>query len=764
MSSGPGLMGRQNSASSVDNSKSETPSSISILDKLCLKKNAASGKQQLSQQNSRTPSPVGIPSIGTSNFNGSTGSKLSKLAALRAAKGKSTLLSSETKSTLAVGDTKPYNESSKSSLLEKIRARKAEAKSSSSMGVAKLQPSQPQTRQTTPSPETFAKNNEEIESLFSGFQTKSTLLSKATSLMSAFAVKAEEDSLIVDKLRNYDAFLQGIYLPVTRVLTNNRILVANNSKIKENFSGKSPDDKVLEAQNSTVNKKDAKDKDVENVASGLNNLNIKPKTTKPKKTIDIKKIVSELDSHGEHKPNLSFAVIGHVDAGKSTLMGMFLKSLDKVDKKFLKKLEDESAKSGKKSFALAWIMDQTTEERSRGVTVDICTTSVSTDKANFIIIDAPGHKDYVPRMINGVSQADIGLLIIDSNYDGFESGFSYDGQTKEHALLSYCLGLRKLVIVLNKLDVVDYDESRFNDIKSRLQEYLVKDVGFEASQLVFVPVSGIDGTNVVTRPSNSKLASWYPKSEPTLLGVLENEARQLNVETQADNKSILDEKFSFQIADVNLDYHQSSEFALVGRVNSGIIQPGETISVSPAGVYLQIDSIRTSESVSGKEIEVYKERDYAIKYDNNISLIFKDKKAKEEIKANVDLIKPGDLVSNVDQLIPPTTKFECELKLFDLREHPLLPGAKVLLHSGGNERPAEITKFISMLDTKKKKKRILHLGSYKSAVVEVELIDESAKSPRPLPLLTYDSNNRLGRVVFRRDGITIGEGKILKIV
>ncbi|GMM33952.1 ribosome dissociation factor GTPase [Saccharomycopsis crataegensis] len=719
--------------------------SISILDRLSLK-NETSSQPKVSRGNNNLDNLESKPEGG---------SKLSKLAALRLNKGR--------------GIAPPQKEQK-----ELLISKKDVNVDTRKFGIGKeikedlMKTIQPAKENIFELPCSISSD---YGSIFSKFSLKHELLKSSTN--SSFSIITVKNSTsnpsIQNKVNQFDNFLHSTYLPVTKLKTNDKLIVSSGNKIKANFTKPSPDDIVLSAQgnqvsNSNKDTEEIKEKKlVEDITVGVKNLKI-PKPTKPKKKLDLDSIFSN------EKPNLSFAVIGHVDAGKSTLMGMFLKSLNKVNKNFLKKLEDESARAGKKSFALAWIMDQTIDERQRGVTVDICTTAVDTNEANFIIIDAPGHKDYVPRMISGLSQADIGLLIIDANYDGFESGFSYDGQTKEHALLSYSLGMKKLVIVMNKLDMIDYDEERYNDIEKRLREFLVNDVGFTQEQLIFVPVSGIDGTNVSKKPTIKSLTSWYPNCKPTLLEILENEAKVLHAANES-SKSIFEEKFLFQISDISTDYHQASEFSITGRVNSGFIQTGETVISSPGGLPLQIDSIKTPESDASKDIEVYKERDCTVKFDNNVFLFFKDKKAKDELKSNIDLVRSGDLLSKVSVddagVIASTIKFNCELNLFDLRDIPLLPGSKVLVHSGGQERPAEITQFLYLIDSekkKKKKKRILHLGSYKRAVVEVKLIDESTKLPRPIPLMTFENDERLGRIVFRRDGITIGAGKILELL
>ncbi|KAK5982245.1 Elongation factor Tu [Trichostrongylus colubriformis] len=210
----------------------------------------------------------------------------------------------------------------------------------------------------------------------------------------------------------------------------------------------------------------------------------------------------------EGKELINLVVVGHVDAGKSTLMGHLLCQLGCVDQRTLHKYKQESARSGKASFAFAWVLDETEEERSRGVTMDIAKTTFETYSKRVLLLDAPGHKDFIPNMITGASQADAAILVVNSTSGEFETGFENGGQTREHAMLLRSLGVGQLVVAVNKLDTVDWSQERFQEIEAVMKAFLSKQAGF--SKVRFVPVSGLCGENLAQRvPDDHPLRKWY---------------------------------------------------------------------------------------------------------------------------------------------------------------------------------------------------------------------------------------------------------------
>lgn len=503
-------------------------------------------------------------------------------------------------------------------------------------------------------------------------------------------------------------------------LTNIELNVEKITKAKENFSSPSPDDTVLEAQ--------------KNAFEGMGNLKISQKPakkaaqkTKPKKKLDIEQ---ELKTNAAYsKPHRSFVVMGHVDAGKSTLMGRILFDFGIVDAKTVNKLVKEAEKAGKGSFALAWIMDQTAEERQHGVTVDICATDFETSTTRFTAIDSPGHKDFVPQMIGGVSQADFAVLVVDSISGEFESGFAMDGQTKEHTILARNLGIENLCVAVNKMDKENWSESRFDAIKEQLQEYLTSsDVGFSKEKITFIPISGLNGNMVVKRDPSVNAVDWY--KGPTLGEYLEN------VEVSVDKKGVAEETFVLSVHD---SFKDKGEIKVTGKINSGVIQVGETIESLPSEVSLAVHSIL----VSGKNV------DFAIKGEL-VQLCFKANQVENE---NVEPFRVGDLVTTPESPIRCAKKLVVSLQLFDMKK-PLLVGSPIVLFRGNSHVPARLSAIIEVKSDTKKKKKILHLTSKKKAVVEIDLGGEV------LPLTKYSENKALGRVVLRREGVTIGAGTV----
>ncbi|CAB4061124.1 EEF1A [Lepeophtheirus salmonis] len=216
---------------------------------------------------------------------------------------------------------------------------------------------------------------------------------------------------------------------------------------------------------------------------------------------------------GKEKVHINIVVIGHVDSGKSTTTGHLIYQCGGIDKRTIEKFEKEAQEMGKGSFKYAWVLDKLKAERERGITIDIALWKFETPKFYVTIIDAPGHRDFIKNMITGTSQADCGVLIIASGTGEFEAGISKNGQTREHALLAYTLGVKQLIVGVNKMDSTEppYSQARFEEIKKEVSGY-IKKVGYNPATVPFVPISGWHGDNMLQTSPNM---SWYKGWEIT---------------------------------------------------------------------------------------------------------------------------------------------------------------------------------------------------------------------------------------------------------
>eukprot|EP01059_Diplonema_ambulator_P017626 TRINITY_DN2963_c0_g3_i2.p1 TRINITY_DN2963_c0_g3~~TRINITY_DN2963_c0_g3_i2.p1 ORF type:complete len:474 (+),score=133.83 TRINITY_DN2963_c0_g3_i2:719-2140(+) len=213
------------------------------------------------------------------------------------------------------------------------------------------------------------------------------------------------------------------------------------------------------------------------------------------------------------KCRMNVVVVGHVDAGKSTIMGHILYKLDLVPQRIIHKFEKDSKAKGKQSFHFAWVLDETEEERERGVTMDVAVSYFETPTKKVTLLDCPGHRDFVANMITGAAQADCAIIVVNAVNGEFETGFSSGGQTKEHIMLLRSVGVSQLIIAINKLDTVGYSQERYNAIKASLSDYLKKS-GFKLDAVRYIPIAGLPGENLTSR-TNEVLSGWY--DGPTLI-------------------------------------------------------------------------------------------------------------------------------------------------------------------------------------------------------------------------------------------------------
>ena len=267
------------------------------------------------------------------------------------------------------------------------------------------------------------------------------------------------------------------------------------------------------------------------------------------------------------KPHLNLVTIGHVDHGKSTLIGRLLYDTGNVSEEEMRKIKELAKELKKETFEFAFVMDRLKEERERGVTIDIMHQRFDTPKYYFTVIDAPGHRDFVKNMITGASQADAALLVCSAK-EGIQE------QTKEHVFLIKVLGVGQIIAAINKMDAVNYDQTKYNATRADVEK-LLKSVGYDTTKILFVPTSAYVGDNVAKKSSNM---AWY--TGPTLFEAFDT----LHLPPQN-----IDKPLRLPIQDV---YTITGIGTVpVGRVETGILKAGDTLIFEPAGVKGEVKSI-----------------------------------------------------------------------------------------------------------------------------------------------------------------------------
>ncbi|XP_034456794.1 elongation factor 1-alpha-like isoform X1 [Hippoglossus hippoglossus] len=291
---------------------------------------------------------------------------------------------------------------------------------------------------------------------------------------------------------------------------------------------------------------------------------------------------------GKEKIHINIVVIGHVDSGKSTSTGHLIYKCGGIDKRTIDKFEKEAAEMGKSSFKYAWVLDKLKAERERGITIDIALWKFETTKYSVTIIDAPGHRDFIKNMITGTSQADCAVLIVAAGVGEFEAGISKNGQTREHALLAFTLGVKQLIVGINKMDNTEppYSQSRFEEIKKEVSTY-IKKIGYNPGAVAFVPISGWHGDNMI---ETTEKMSWYKGwkverkegngSGTTLLEALDS---ILPPSRPTDKALRLPLQDVYKIGGIGT--------VPVGRVETGILKPGMLVTFAPSNLTTEVKTV-----------------------------------------------------------------------------------------------------------------------------------------------------------------------------
>jgi elongation factor 1-alpha len=281
-------------------------------------------------------------------------------------------------------------------------------------------------------------------------------------------------------------------------------------------------------------------------------------------------------------------VIGHVDAGKSTTTGHLIYKCGGIDKRTIEKFEKEAADMGKGSFKYAWVLDKLKAERERGITIDIALWKFETPKYYVTIIDAPGHRDFIKNMITGTSQADCAVLVVASGVGEFEAGISKDGQTREHALLAFTLGVKQLIVACNKMDSTEppWSQARFEEIQKEVSGY-IKKIGYTPEAVAFVPISGWHGDNMLEPSTNMPwFKGWQvtrKEGEATGKTLLEALDAIIPPSRPTDKPLRLPLQDVYKIGGIGT--------VPVGRVETGVLKPGMVVQFAPAMLSTEVKSV-----------------------------------------------------------------------------------------------------------------------------------------------------------------------------
>jgi elongation factor 1-alpha len=424
------------------------------------------------------------------------------------------------------------------------------------------------------------------------------------------------------------------------------------------------------------------------------------------------------------KPHMNLVVVGHVDNGKSTIVGHLLVDMGVIDQRTIDAFAKESEATGKgDTFKYAWVLDSIKDERERGITIDLAFQKFETSKYFYTLIDAPGHRDFIKNMITGASEADVAILVVSTKSGETEAATDPGGQAREHAFLSRTLGVGQMTVALNKMDDSNYSEARYKEVKETVEKML-RLVGYNTTKINFIPVSGWKGDNLVKKSENMP---WY--KGPTLSEALD----MFEPPEKPTGKPL-----RIPIQDV---YTITGVGTVpVGRVETGVLKANEKVIVMPSGVTGEVKSIETHHT----------QMESAEAGDNiGFNLRGVDKKS----------IHRGDVIGPVNN--PPAVAKEFEAQIIVIH-HPtaMAPGYTPVLHAHTAQVAATLSEFIAKIDPKtggatEDKPKFLKTGD--AAIVRI-------KPVRPLAIETFKEFPEIGRFALRDMGTTIAAGVVKAII
>lgn len=422
----------------------------------------------------------------------------------------------------------------------------------------------------------------------------------------------------------------------------------------------------------------------------------------------------------KEKPHINLVFVGHVDSGKSTSVGRLLYDTGVIDEQTLKKLREKAQELGKVGFEFAFVMDQLKEERERGVTIDLAHKKFVSQKFEYTIIDAPGHRDFIKNMITGASQADAAFLVIDV-MNGIQP------QTKEHMFLCKTLGVQQMAILVNKMDSANYDEKKFETVKADVQK-LLKTVGYKIEDIPFIPESAFKGENITKKSANMP---WY--NGPTLV-------EQLDRFKEPEKPTNLPLRLPIQ------DVYNITGIGTVpvGKVETGVMKVGDSIIIVPA---------REGKGIVGevKTIEMHHEQIQKAEPGDNVGFNVRGVGKKD--------IARGDVVGHTAS--PPTVASEFTAQIVVIN-HPtvLTAGYTPVFHIHTSQVACQIIELVRKINPATGETLEDHPDMLKNGDIAIVKV----RPTKPLVIEKQSEIPHMARFAVRDAGNTVAAGMCIDLV
>lgn len=427
------------------------------------------------------------------------------------------------------------------------------------------------------------------------------------------------------------------------------------------------------------------------------------------------------------KENINLVFIGHVDAGKSTIGGRILVDTGMVDKRTLEKYEKESKELNRESWYLSWALDTNQDERAKGITVECGRAYFETARRRFTILDAPGHKNYVPSMISGATQADVAVLVISARKGEFETGFEKAGQTREHATLVKTLGVKRLIVVVNKMDdpTVGWSKERYDEIVEKISPFLKANGYNLKTEVTFMPISGFTGLNIKEPISKEQCEWWF--GGPAFLPFL-------------DTMPALDRRYDAPLIMPVSDKCKDMGTIVTGKIDSGSVFKGQSLLLMPSKQPTEVLAIYL------EDLEVNK-----AKAGDNVRLKLKGVEEED--------VQTGFVVCDQSKPVKAATSFVAQFAVQAIR-NIMAPGFRAVMHIHSATEDVCLVKLTAQIDKKTGEK----MAKKPMFARQGDIIIAEFSVERPVCMEAFADCNQLGRFSLRNEGVTIAVGKVLEVL